>query len=259
MSKRRIESAIATLFGGRIAEELIFGRDAVTTGASNDIERATDLARNMVTKWGLSDKLGPPQLYRGSGRGVPGAQRHAAQAGVGRNRARHRRGSSLVIQANYNSARTVLQDNIERLHAMADALMKYETIDDSQIREIMEGKPPTPPEGWDSSGLGGGSPGSGATVPPQRLSVRQRAALAEQAGGFGAPELRRSRARPHAPRRDGRAQCHRQFLFGRWPLRFLEAAVAHGIAMVESGASIIDIGGESTRPGAQPVAFAGRA
>ncbi len=166
MSKRRIESAIATLFGGRIAEELIFGRDAVTTGASNDIERATDLARNMVTKWGLSDKLGPLSYTE-----------EAGEVFLGRSVTQHKQVSDetahaideevrLVIQANYNIARTVLQDNIERLHAMADALVKYETIDDSQIREIMEGKPPTPPEGWDSSGLGG-SAGGGAPIPPQ--------------------------------------------------------------------------------------------
>jgi cell division protease FtsH len=71
-----------------------------------------------------------------------------------------------VIETNYNRARNILQEHLDKLHSMADALVKYETIDDSQIREIMEGKPPTPPDGWDSSGLGGGTPG-GSPVPPQ--------------------------------------------------------------------------------------------
>jgi len=165
MSKRRLESAIATLFGGRIAEELIFGRDAVTTGASNDIERATDVARNMVTKWGLSDRMGPLTYTEESGEVFLGRQvtqtkqvsdetAHAIDEEVRR-----------VIETNYNRARGILQEHLERLHSMADALMKYETIDDGQIREIMDGKPPTPPEGWDSSGLGG-SPG-GTPMPPQ--------------------------------------------------------------------------------------------
>jgi len=165
MSKRRIESAIATLFGGRVAEEIIFGRDSVTTGASNDIERATDLARNMVTKWGLSDRMGPLTYTEESGEVFLGRQvtqtkqvsdetAHAIDEEVRR-----------VIETNYNRAQKVLQDNLETLHAMADALVKYETIDDGMIKEIMSGRPPTPPAGWDSSGLG--SPGGGAPAQPQ--------------------------------------------------------------------------------------------
>jgi cell division protease FtsH len=161
MSKRRIESAIATLFGGRIAEELIFGRDAVTTGASNDIERATDLARNMVTKWGLSDRLGPLTYSEESGevflgrsvtqtKQVSDVTAHAIDEEVRR-----------VIETNYNHARGVLESNLSYLHAMAEALIKYETIDDKQIREIMAGQQPTPPEGWDS-GLGPTPPASGS-------------------------------------------------------------------------------------------------
>jgi cell division protease FtsH len=165
MSKRRIESAIATLFGGRIAEELIFGRDAVTTGASNDIERATDLARNMVTKWGLSDRLGPLTYSEESGevflgrsvtqtKQVSDVTAHAIDEEVRR-----------VIETNYNHARGVLESNLVFLHAMAEALIKYETIDDGQIREIMAGKPPTPPEGWDS---GLSPPTSGGSGPEAR-------------------------------------------------------------------------------------------
>jgi len=165
MSKRRIESAIATLFGGRIAEELIFGRDSVTTGASNDIERATDLARNMVTKWGLSDRMGPLTYTEESGEVFLGRQvtqtkqvsdetAHAIDEEVRR-----------VIESNYNRAKGILEEHLDKLHAMADALMKYETIDDPQIREIMAGRPPTPPPGWDS-GLSG--PSGGGSDPQPR-------------------------------------------------------------------------------------------
>jgi cell division protease FtsH len=151
MSKRRIESAIATLFGGRIAEEIIFGPDAVTTGASNDIERATDLARNMVTKWGLSDRLGPLSYSE-----------EAGEVFLGRSVTQHKQVSDVtahaideevrsVIESNYKKAKDILETHLERLHAMAEALVKYETIDQDQIKEIMDGKPPTPPAGWDSS------------------------------------------------------------------------------------------------------------
>jgi len=151
MSKRRIESAITTLFGGRIAEELIFGADAVTTGASNDIERATELARNMVTKWGLSDRLGPLTYSEESGevflgrsvtqtKHVSDETAHAIDQEVRR-----------VIESNYQRARSILETNLDKLHAMAEALIKFETIDDVQIKDIMEGRPPQPPVGWDSA------------------------------------------------------------------------------------------------------------
>jgi cell division protease FtsH len=151
LSKRRIESAISTLFGGRIAEEIIFGADAVTTGASNDIERATELARNMVTKWGLSDRLGPLTYTDESG-----------EVFLGRSVTQHKQVSDgtahlideevrKVIETNYQRAKTILETNIEKLHAMAEALVKYETIDDSQIKDIMAGRTPQPPAGWDDS------------------------------------------------------------------------------------------------------------
>ncbi|MBK9253341.1 MAG: ATP-dependent zinc metalloprotease FtsH [Proteobacteria bacterium] len=161
MSKRRLESAIATLFGGRIAEELIFGRDAVTTGASNDIERATDLARNMVTKWGLSDRMGPLTYTEESGEVFLGRQ--VTQTKQVSDETAHAIDEEVrqVIETNYNRAKGILESHLDKLHAMSDALMKYETIDDAQIREIMDGKPPTPPEGWDSGLSGGPSSGSG--------------------------------------------------------------------------------------------------
>nr|PZN63291.1 MAG: ATP-dependent metalloprotease [Pseudomonadota bacterium] len=163
MSKRRIESMICTLFGGRLAEELIFGREAVTTGASNDIERATELARNMVTKWGLSDRMGPLTYSEESGEVFLGRQvtqtkqvsdetAHAIDEEVRR-----------VIETNYNRAKEILQANLDKLHAMAEALIKYETIDDAQIKDIMAGRTPAPPDGWDS-GLGGASSSGGASA-----------------------------------------------------------------------------------------------
>ncbi len=151
MSKRRLESSIATLFGGRIAEELIFGPEAVTTGASNDIERATELARNMVTKWGLSDKLGPLTYSEETG-----------EVFLGRSVTQHKQVSDVtahaideevrrVIEGNYKRAREILTGTLEKLHAMAEALMKYETIEEEQLKDIMAGRTPKPPPGWDES------------------------------------------------------------------------------------------------------------
>ncbi|MBM4213791.1 MAG: ATP-dependent zinc metalloprotease FtsH [Gammaproteobacteria bacterium] len=161
MSKRRIESGIATLFGGRIAEELIYGADAVTTGASNDIERATDLARNMVTKWGLSDKLGPLTYSEESaevflGRSVTQTKQVSDETAAAIDQEVRR-----VIESNYERARDILQTHLDKLHAMAEALIKYETIDDGQIKDIMVGRPPSPPLDWDDtvpSGPSGGAP-----------------------------------------------------------------------------------------------------
>jgi cell division protease FtsH len=162
LSKRRIESSIATLFGGRIAEEIIFGADSVTTGASNDIERATDLARNMVTKWGLSDKLGPLTYSEESGEVFLG--RSVTQTKQVSDETAHAIDQEVrrVIESNYQRARNVLETNLEKLHVMADALIKFETIDDSQIKDIMSGRPPQPPAGWDETMAGRvGRPRSG--------------------------------------------------------------------------------------------------
>jgi cell division protease FtsH len=151
LSKRRIESSIATLFGGRIAEELIFGPESVTTGASNDIERATELARNMVTKWGLSDKLGPLTYSEEMG-----------EVFLGRSVTQHKQVSDVtahaideevrrVVEANYVRARDILTSALDKLHLMADALIKYETIDEEQLKDVMAGRQPKPPAGWDET------------------------------------------------------------------------------------------------------------
>jgi cell division protease FtsH len=150
-SRRELESRITSLFGGRCAEELIFGVDGVTTGAANDIERATELARNMVTKWGLSDKLGPLTYSEDSG-----------EVFLGRSVTQHKQVSDVtahaideevrrVIENNYTRAKSLLETNLEKLHTMAEALIKYETIDEEQLKDIMAGKSPQPPAGWDDT------------------------------------------------------------------------------------------------------------
>ncbi len=150
-SKEHLESNISSLFGGRIAEALIFGADSVTTGASNDIKRATDIARAMVTKWGLSDRLGP--LAYGE---------EEEEVFLGRSVTQHKNVSDdtahaideeirAVIDRNYDRAETILNKNIDKLHLMAEALIKYETIDSDQIEAIMEGRTPPPPKDWDDS------------------------------------------------------------------------------------------------------------
>jgi cell division protease FtsH len=150
-SKQRLQSHISTLFGGRIAEEMINGPDGVTTGASNDIERATEIARNMVTKWGLSDRLGPLTYSEDDG-----------EVFLGRSVTQHKQVSDdtahtideevrKIIDANYARADKILKENIDKLHVMAKALMKYETIDNLQVKDIMDGKVPRPPEDWDDA------------------------------------------------------------------------------------------------------------
>ncbi|MBD3766364.1 MAG: ATP-dependent zinc metalloprotease FtsH [Gammaproteobacteria bacterium] len=149
-SKRRLESQLSSLYGGRIAEEMIFGADAVTTGASNDIERATSLARNMVMKWGMSDKLGP-QLYEEEDNSNP-----FLGGGMARTKALSPETGKLIddeihalIDRNYKRAEQILRDNFDKLHIMGEALMKYETIDDEQVRQIMEeGRFPDAPKDW---------------------------------------------------------------------------------------------------------------
>ncbi len=163
-SKERLESQISSLFGGRSAEELIFGGDSVTTGAQNDIHRATELARNMVTKWGLSEKLGPLTYSEDEGevflghsvtqhKSISDETAHAIDKEV-----------RAIIERNYERARTLLHDNLEKLHVMAQALIKYETIDADQIGDIMAGKTPRPPQDWEDSEPTSGR-GAGVAVP----------------------------------------------------------------------------------------------
>lgn len=147
-SKCKLDSMISSLFGGRIAEDMIFGWEQVSTGASNDIERATELARNMVTKWGLSQRLGPLAYSEEEG-----------EVFLGRSVTRHKSVSEetshtideeirSIIDKNYARAEEILKENIDILHSMAEALIKYETIDKYQIDDLMQRKPVGPPKGW---------------------------------------------------------------------------------------------------------------
>ena len=150
-NRQRLESQICTLYGGRIAEELIFGKDMVTTGASNDIERATEIAKNMVTKWGLSEKMGPMSYSDEDG-----------EVFLGKSVTQHKTMSDdtakdidneirLLVNNSYERATKMIKDNIDKLHAMTDALMTYETIDKDQIDDIMAGIKPRPPKDWDDN------------------------------------------------------------------------------------------------------------
>jgi cell division protease FtsH len=147
-SKQRLQSQLSSLFGGRIAEELIFGAERVTTGASNDIERATEIARNMVTKWGLSSKMGP--LAYSEERGEVFLGHSVTQHKTLSDETAHAIDEEVrrIIDSNYRRAEQLLKDNIEKLHTMAQALMKYETIDTQQINDIMAGREPRPPRDW---------------------------------------------------------------------------------------------------------------
>ncbi len=140
-SKELLESMISSLYGGRIAEAIIYGEDKVTTGASNDIERATDIARKMVTQWGLSEKLGPllyaedqSEMYMGGGGGRSMSMSDETAKVIDAE-------VRLFSDRNYQRAESILKENIDILHAMKDALMKYETIDSKQIEELMCGQP----------------------------------------------------------------------------------------------------------------------
>ncbi len=148
LSKERLESQISSLFGGRIAESLTFGDDSVTTGASNDIQRATEIARNMVTKWGLSEKLGPLTYSEEEGEVFLGHS--VTQHKVVSDETAHIIDEEIrfIIDRNYKRAERILSDNTDRLGLMAKALIKYETIDAEQIKDIMAGKDPRPPEDW---------------------------------------------------------------------------------------------------------------
>ena len=156
-SKRYLISSICSLFGGRIAEELTLGFDGVTTGASNDIERAPQLARNMVTKWGLSEKLGPLQYDTESEEpflGRSAGQSHTVYSPETAQRIDEEVRN--IIDSCYEKAKQILIDNRDKLDLMAHALMKYETIDSGQIDDIMAGHEPRPPKNWGDSGPSGG-------------------------------------------------------------------------------------------------------
>ncbi|WP_159494799.1 ATP-dependent zinc metalloprotease FtsH [Alteromonas sp. KUL106] len=164
-SKQHLESMISSLFGGRIAEAIIYGDDKVTTGASNDIERATEIARKMVTQWGLSSKMGPMLYAEDEGEVFLGkSMSKATNMSDDTARAIDAEIKSL-IDRNYERAQKILEENIDILHSMKDALMKYETIDAKQIDDLMNRTDVRPPADWDDSKPSGGDkPSGGAPV-----------------------------------------------------------------------------------------------
>jgi len=162
-NRTAIESQLCSLYGGRVAEELIFGADKVTTGASNDIERATKMARNMVTKWGLSDEMGP--IAYGE---------EDDEVFLGRSVTQHKSVSDdtarkidevvrSILDNAYQRTRKILTENLDKLHTMSKLLLEYETIDVPQIDAIMEGRDPPPPMGWTKTGGKDGNDGGNGT------------------------------------------------------------------------------------------------
>jgi len=185
-SKQGLESQISTLFGGRIAEEMILGKDGVTTGASNDIERATSIARNMVTKWGLSEKLGPLSYSEEEGEVFLG--RSVTQTKHVSDDTAHEIDDEIrqIIDSNYERAETILKEKISILHAMTKALMKYETIDQVQIAALMKGEVPLPPEGWSdddsSSNVDGDDSGSAVAADAESKDSDGKDTIGDAAG-----------------------------------------------------------------------------
>ena len=163
-SKQRLESQISSMMGGRIAEEVIFGADAVTTGASNDIQRATEIARNMVTKWGLSERLGPLTYSDEEGEVFLGhsVTQHKMMADETAKAIDEEIRS--FVSRNYERSKRILTENLDKLHMMAQALIKYETIDSEQIADIMAGHEPRPPKDWGPDSGSSPSSGQGASV-----------------------------------------------------------------------------------------------
>ena len=177
ISKRRILSQICSLFGGRIAEEMILGKGGVTTGAANDIERATEIARNMVTKWGLSEKMGPLKYDEGGEEVFLG--RTAAQPNHGvsdETASRIDEEVRAIVDQCYAEAQKMLDEQVETLHRMAAALMRFETLDTAQLDAVMAGRDPDPPPDW--SGNGGEPPPAPKPAQPDQAAAPQPAPAA---------------------------------------------------------------------------------
>ena len=182
-SKQRLESSISSMFGGRIAEELIFGNDFVTTGASNDIQRATEIARNMVTKWGLSNRMGPLTYSEDEGEVFLGHS--VTQHKMLSDETAHAIDEEIraVVDRNYQRAVDILTEHTDKLHVMSDALMKYETIDADQIKDIMDGRKPRPPKDWSE----GSEPPSGSGVKAKSEDKPGGVKDDKKTGGLGGP------------------------------------------------------------------------
>jgi dihydropteroate synthase len=254
MSADAANDHIAVMMGGRLAEEIIFGQ--LTTGASNDIQQATDMARRMVCEWGMSEKLGPLHFGKREaevflGRDFnDGGKEYSEQTAIEID-AEVRR----IVTENYERARQVVVDNLDKLKVLADALLEYETVDGAEIDILFAGghldrKPST----WASAG---------AKVPPEKRPAPGGASVAAQ-------HLRAAAADPRS--REGlklgrcalaglKAPCLIVGVLNCTPDSFSDGgrfgtaadAIEAGLAMVDEGADWIDVGGESTRPGSMPV------
>ncbi|MBV6526435.1 ATP-dependent zinc metalloprotease FtsH, partial [Ursidibacter maritimus] len=144
ISQKQLEGKLASTYGGRLAEELIYGKENISTGASSDIQVASNIARRMVTEWGFSENLGPILYKEEEGFGAPKVVSEATAKLIDEEVRK-------IVERNYERAKQVLIDNMDILHAMKDALMKYETIDMPQIKNLMERKPVGEPAGWNDS------------------------------------------------------------------------------------------------------------
>ncbi|MCI5107989.1 MAG: ATP-dependent zinc metalloprotease FtsH [Pseudomonadales bacterium] len=185
MSKQSILSQICSLYGGRIAEEMTLGKEGVTTGASNDIQRATEMARNMVTKWGLSDELGPLQYSEDEGEVFLGRSAGSQTKSVSSDTAKAiDREVRKIIDDCYARAKEILETNRDKLELMKDALMEYETIDTDQIDDIMAGKKPRPPADW--TDRSDNNSGTGA-VNSEQDSKESKDSKSDSSGKIGGP------------------------------------------------------------------------
>jgi cell division protease FtsH len=197
LSRQQIISQICSLFGGRIAEEMTLGPNGVTTGASNDIKRATELAHNMVAKWGLSDEMGPILYDEDESHQFLGSSQGGSKMKSGETTTRLDKEVRKIIDGCYEQAYKILEDNRAKLDAMAEALMKYETIDSTQLKEIMEGRDPHPPEGWDDPS--GGAPSGGDSAVDEGQSAQHTPEDTHDAGDGDDDEEDQPRRRPSDP------------------------------------------------------------
>lgn len=168
ISQKQLEGKLASTYGGRLAEELIYGKENISTGASSDIQVASNIARRMVTEWGFSENLGPILYKEEEGFGAPRVVSEATAKLIDEEVRK-------IIDRNYERARQVLTDNMDILHAMKDALMKYETIDVPQIKNLMERKPVGEPAGWNDSSSNDNNP----TTPPSEAKPEEKSTVAD--------------------------------------------------------------------------------
>jgi cell division protease FtsH len=194
-SKQRLESMLYSLYGGRLAEELTFGPEAVTTGASNDIQRATEIARNMITKWGYSAQLGPLLYAEEENAGFLGGQQGKTRTASEETMKIIDAEVRQIIDRCYSGAKQILIDNKDKLEAMAHALLKYETIDDQQVKNIMEGREPGDPQGWDESE----TPPS-ACEPSAAESDEVKASVSQQDASSASPGSDQAGVRKYQPK-----------------------------------------------------------